>query len=358
MALMKSLLSLHNTLPTGDATVPEWIQVLPVGQFFGDDGRGPFVVNNAQQIIDASFNNRTKLPIDENHSTDVALKGEPTPARGWIVAMQAREDGIWARVEWTEEGKQLVGSRAYGFISPAIMHSDTKPYAVGRILRASLVNDPNFNMKSLHKKEIQMEAELIKLLGLDEKADKKSIMSTLRDKLNGGAASIKTVTAAAKALGLEDGADGEAVITSLNSRLAENQPAGDEGDKDQTIAALNDQVKSLNNTVSDLSKQLTGEVQTNAKARAERVIGKALDDLKIVPTLKDHYISRHMKNPKEVEDELKLMPSLHQGGIKDAPNIDTEEGQIAGADAEVCSLMGLDPEAFAKQAKVTGKEFS
>ncbi|MCD9150122.1 phage protease [Pseudophaeobacter sp. MA21411-1] len=30
-----------------------------------------------------------------------APKGLPAPARGWITATQARNDGIWGRVEWT-----------------------------------------------------------------------------------------------------------------------------------------------------------------------------------------------------------------------------------------------------------------
>jgi hypothetical protein len=36
-----------------------------------------------------------KMPIDENHATDLAApEGQPSPARGWIVALNARADSV------------------------------------------------------------------------------------------------------------------------------------------------------------------------------------------------------------------------------------------------------------------------
>ena len=348
---MKTALSLHNTLAvveTNETTIPEWVQLLPSGTFTGDDGRGPFVVENAEQIIAASFMHQTKLPLDENHSTDVAQRGEPTPACGWIVEMQSRSDGIWGRVEWNKSGLELLADRQYGFISPAIMHTASSPHKVSRILRASLVNEPNFKMKSLHKKEPSMEKELRELLDLDDKADAKSIMSTVRERLEAGAASAEALATAAKSLNLKEDATGDEVITSLNAKLVEEPAAS--GDETE-VAELRKEITSLN-------KKLTEVVSTNAKATAESVIDKAVSDLKIVPALRDHYVTRHMKDPAEVENELKLMPSLHAGGLGGRDVIETDEGSLNKSDAEVCSLMGLDQEAFAKQAKETGKVFS
>jgi transposase-like protein len=82
------------------------------------------------------------LPVDENHATDLAApKGEPSPARGWIVEMQQRLDGIWGRVEWTNAGRSMLAERVYRFISPAFAQ-DTKG-TVLRIVRAALTNIPN-----------------------------------------------------------------------------------------------------------------------------------------------------------------------------------------------------------------------
>jgi phage I-like protein len=70
------------------APVPEWVHLLPIGTFSGVDGRGPYTVPDPAAVIAASMAVR-RLPVDENHATDLAApKGEPSPARGWIVEMQ------------------------------------------------------------------------------------------------------------------------------------------------------------------------------------------------------------------------------------------------------------------------------
>src|SRR5690606_6682234 len=104
---------------------------------------------------------------DENHATDLAApRGEPAPARGWIVELQQRADGVWGRVEWTEEGGRLVSGRAYRGISPVIQH--LKNGEVTAILRASLVNRPNLRgLTALHQEnDMDLLAKLSAALGL------------------------------------------------------------------------------------------------------------------------------------------------------------------------------------------------
>lgn len=134
LALLQSM-----TLP--DDKVAEWVHLLPSGTIATVDGRGPYSVANAAEVIAASFLDRKKLPIDENHAIDLAApRGEASPARGYVVELQARTDGIWGRVDWTPTGKALMEDRAYVGISPAILH-DAKGQVL-RILSASLVNRP------------------------------------------------------------------------------------------------------------------------------------------------------------------------------------------------------------------------
>lgn len=125
------------------AAAPDFVHLLPAGLIRTRDGRGPFHLADPAAVIARSLpRGAPPLPLDENHATDLAMPiGAPAPARGWIVELQARADGVWGRVEWTDEGGALVARRAYRHISPAIRHD-----AQGRvthILRASLVNLPN-----------------------------------------------------------------------------------------------------------------------------------------------------------------------------------------------------------------------
>ena len=130
---------------------PEWLHLLPAGKALTRDGRGPYHVADAARLIAESMAAAgNKMVLCENHATDLsAPKGGAAPARGWIVDLQERADGIWGRVSWTEEGRRLVEDQAYRGVSPVISHASDG--AIVRILRASLVNQPNIlGLTSLH----------------------------------------------------------------------------------------------------------------------------------------------------------------------------------------------------------------
>ncbi len=59
-------------LPAGET--PEWIELIPAGEFAGRDGRGPYRLTDAAAVIEASQALRMDagLPIDYDHATDFA----------------------------------------------------------------------------------------------------------------------------------------------------------------------------------------------------------------------------------------------------------------------------------------------
>jgi hypothetical protein len=131
------------------AGAPQWIHLLPAGTIRTADKRGPYVVKSMHAIA-SKLAPGDKLPIDECHSTDLAVpNGGSAPARGWIIALEARADGLWGKVDWTPSGRELVADRAYRGISPVILHD--KSGNVLAILRASLTNTPNLQgLVTLH----------------------------------------------------------------------------------------------------------------------------------------------------------------------------------------------------------------
>jgi len=164
---------------TADGVAPGWLHIVPAGRFSGADGRGPYLLADAPALIAASMQ-AGKLPLDENHSTDLAApKGEPSPARGWLVQMESRADGIWARVEWTEEGRALVAGHAYRGISP-VFTTDEKG-TLTRILRAALTNNPNLtDLATLHNPENSMDLPRLRsLLGLPDTADEAAVSAAI-----------------------------------------------------------------------------------------------------------------------------------------------------------------------------------
>lgn len=127
-------------LAAAGPTAPTEIMVMPAGQVqtAATDPRGPWLCDPAA-VVAAS---RTERPmvIDFDHATDLAApRGEPAPAAGWITQLHARPDGVWATVEWTAAGAQVLADRQWRFLSPVFI---TEGRTVRRILRASLVNNP------------------------------------------------------------------------------------------------------------------------------------------------------------------------------------------------------------------------
>lgn len=121
-----------------------------------------------------------KLPIDENHAIDKAApEGRPSPARGWIVALESRADGIWDHVEWTKTGHQLLADKAYRGISPAL-RVEKSTGKVLAVVRASLVNAPNLTLTSLQTRSPNMNPERLReVLGLPADASDAAVLAAI-----------------------------------------------------------------------------------------------------------------------------------------------------------------------------------
>jgi phage I-like protein len=310
--------TLHSTL--AGAAPPEWVHLVPAGRFTGADGRGPYTLGDAQAVISASLPDGAKLPIDENHATDVAApKGGPSPARGWIVAMETRPDGIWGRVEWTEEGRRLVADHAYRGISPVFVHS--KSGDVQRILRAALTNTPNLeDLATLNSQGSTM--DLVKLraaLGLGADADEAAILAAAEQQRSAHASQA-------------------VALTSLQSQLAQMQTAAI---KPETVTALQSELATLK--------------ATQAKDRAVAFVDGAIKAGKPIAPLRDHYIARHSVDAEAVEKEVGALVSINAGGLDASgqpARHDTQDGDgLTEMESKICRNMGLDRKKFAEQLK-------
>src|SRR5580698_2847236 len=143
-------LGVTGTIISEYSSAPEWIELLPAGDFAGRDGRGPFRLSNPEAVIAATQGLRMDagLPIDYDHATDFAApSGRPAPAAGWIRAIEVRDGALWGEVEWTRHGASAVVTREYRYISPVFEYSEDGE--VQRLLRAALTNNPNLYLKAI-----------------------------------------------------------------------------------------------------------------------------------------------------------------------------------------------------------------
>ncbi|HEY8157100.1 MAG TPA: phage protease [Methylobacter sp.] len=133
-----------------ESQAEQWIHVMPSGEFSARDGRGPWAMHNAEAVIAASsaFAGKKPIPVDYDHQIDHAGKnGQPAPAAGWIKQLQARPDGLWGLVEWTEKASAHLDAKEYRYLSPVFNH--TPSGEVTRVLRAALTNNPALELTAL-----------------------------------------------------------------------------------------------------------------------------------------------------------------------------------------------------------------
>ncbi len=343
---------------TGDSDVPEWIHLLPGGSTIETgDARGPYNVDSADEIIAASFAQDDRLPVDENHATDLAApRGEPAPAHGWITAMEARSDGIWGRVEWTDSGRDLVASRAYRGISPVILHDKQK--AVHSILRASLVNKPNLRgMTTLHQQQdttMDWMKFLADILGLPETATEEEIKSALTAKMGETETmeADKDLTAMQSqlsqigvALGLADSADGAAILE------AATQAAQSDAAAPAEIVALQSEIATLTTTVNTLQE---GGARSAAETFVDAEIKRGRAGLKPV---RDRYIAMHIKDPAECKALIEALPVLGATPTTILPP-NTSGGTISlnAEQVSVARQLGISEADYIKQLELDQKE--
>ncbi|MCY1667860.1 phage protease [Rhizobium sp. SL86] len=321
---------------------PEWVHLIPAGVFSGSDGRGPYEVTSPAGVIAASILPGRKLPIDINHAIDhLAPEGKPTPAVAWIVALEAREDGIWGNVEWTPEGRWIWISKSYGYLSPVFVHTKDAPHQVIRLLRAAVTNNPNLTLTALHNhsQEAVMLEQLRKALGLPETATEAEVLAAVASAHQAQqerSAHTALIGKIVEAVDLPTGTSGDALVTALQSR--------------GKVTAAEAENAELKTTVTSLQSQLTTLISTHARDKAVSVVEEAVKAGKIVPALKDHMIARHMKDPAEVEKEIALLPSINAGGL--GGHREPEAGAALSAeDKQIAAMMGIDEKTFADRSK-------
>lgn len=322
----------------------EWLHLLPGGGVVEtEDSRGPYTVPSYDAVVTAFNAAGNPLVVDECHATDLAApKGGSAPARGWIVALESRGDGIWGKVEWNAAGRQLREDKAYRGISPAILHDKAK--RVLAIARASLINLPNLKgLTALHQEETTMDwkAMLIEALGLDADATDEAIKAAVTKKLGMGDEDVaeealqSALQAQAKpiatALGLQADASSDAIVTAIGQLKS--------GGSD-VVAALQSELTELGTKFVALQSERAGE-------KSAAVIDKAIREGRVgVKAQREHYLAMHQENPERAEAIINGLPKV--GGLalqsQDLPQRSAEE--LSDGDKAAIALMGVDPKAF------------
>lgn len=131
------LIEPFNAIPSHN----DWFRILPLGTF-ARFGRKVTITPQIVREMAAHFGQvpDTGIPVTRAHDDTAGKVGD-------VAEVKARQDGLWARIDWTAAGLRLLAERAFHYLSPEIVWGPTD--YDGRTVRnvltgLSLVNRPFF----------------------------------------------------------------------------------------------------------------------------------------------------------------------------------------------------------------------
>jgi phage I-like protein len=350
---------------------PQWVMLIPAGEFSGRDGRGPFRLADPARVIAATdaLGLTAGVPIDYDHATDFAApKGRPAPAAGWIRELAERDGALWGRVEWTPHGAKAITSREYRYISPVFQYSPDG--AVTRLLRAGLTNNPNLYLTAISARavagmgapgaEVQHGRRACTAAGA-ELGQGGEAMDTLLQQLCemlglGDDSSPEEVLAAVRALnesahgdedegGERDGAQGDDRDDDRDAGAMQAAGAGAGADPARYVA-----VAQFQRVLGELN-QLRVE---RARERAERAVDDAIKAGKLIPAQRQWAISYCQADFKGFGAFAARQPAAFGGAFESAaaatftppPPALAATAALTATETAICAQLGLSPEDY------------
>jgi phage I-like protein len=329
--LAASLVTAHAAdLPATAADHP-WVLLIPAGKFSGRDGRGPYDAGDKvklEQIAEMTrrYAGNTDILVDYEHQSIHALtNGQPAPAAGWIKEVQARDDGLYGRVEWTANAASAIKGREYRYLSPVYFH--TKDGDVLALQTVALTNVPNLDMieVSAHSvfnfqpptTEVPMK-RVLAALGLADGTGEDDVLTAVNSLLTSS-------TAIATAAGLSKDAKSEQVMTAVQSAFADRKKiaiaAGQPENAPVDVivgafaaahsASAADPTKYVPIAVfKEMAAKVDSLVTHKVENDAETAVAAAMRAGKITPAQKDWAISLHKANLTMFEEFVGKAPVL------------------------------------------------
>lgn len=312
--------------------------LLPLGQIDGRDG-SRFALPNPAAVVEAFARNGADLPVDYEHQADnpAAKASGPIPAAGWIKAMKATPEGVFARIDWTDRARDMIAAKEYRYISPVIVY-DKAACEVGRISGAGLVDRPNLQLQALNAQDITG----VPMLAEPDPAKPEPVKPD----------ASQAVAAMLDILGLTPEATATEVIEALLARVAK-QPAPTaaalqaQGGPEALALSIPDPARYVE--IAALNAALNGAAQARIKAKIEGAVREGF----ITPGMRKWATALYDQSEAMFDDVCeKSVPTfaylMRPAGIATA-HLDQETAHASDPVAlAVCEQLGLKPEALGR----------
>jgi phage I-like protein len=307
--------TLHRCAFAYPATEGE-VQLFPAGTFRTTDGRGPFTLtaNLASKLI-ASFNALSnEIAIDYEHQLMFArANGQPAPAAGWITALRfVGGTGLFAKVRWTERASAAIKAGEYRYISPVFgteKNGEIKPV----MFPAALTNHP----------------------AIDGMADAYAASQT-PNQPQAMEPNMDLLKKLAAMLGLPDTATEDEVMDKLKDKMSAAAPVAASVDHSQFVPVA---------AVQQLQAQLASLANSVQQTEVKSLVAASLASGKLPTALEPWALSQTPAALAQYLASAPVIPALN--GMQTASaNLPAQAQALNAGELEVCSRMGISPEAF------------
>jgi phage I-like protein len=298
-------------LPSSD-TPPEWVHLVPAGNFSGRDGRGPYELD-ADAVLSAFAGWGIDLVVDYDHQTLTAeKKAGPVPAAGWIKKLELREDGVWGQATWTETAAKALAAKEYRYLSPVFAY-DPDTGRVVSLSGAGLTNTPNLYLHAAASQGDPMSKELQERV--------------------------------AHKLGLAPTASAEEILAELDKKkdLLTAAQAAQSAAPDPTKYVPLDQHEAVSRKLAELE----GEVKAKAAADA---VSAAMSAGKIAPAMEGWAKDYAMADLEGFAKYVEAAPVIASSHSMKRPDGDGHS-ELSEDDRTAARLLGMSEEAFSQAKK-------
>ncbi len=385
---------------------PPRLRILPAGRVELRDSREAFEVRPADmaRLIEVFTGDGVDLVIDWEHRS---LSGERAPAAAWMKGLEAEPDGLYARVEWTPQGRADVESGSYRYHSP-VLRLDPETRRPLKLLHAGLTNTPAIKgLPELLAAKYGEEAEILvmKNYSSDERAqmakngqampdgsfpivDREDLKNAVQSagRAQDPAAAKKHIMARAKAMGMMDMMPADWTKKMEEGKPMMNRLLGLPGltvlkadaTEDEIIAALTvrlelaealpeiaqaaglaatataAQVKGAvlalkqgTEQFADLQREVTALKAESAQGKAQKLVDEALAAKKITPAQRDWALKYAADDPEGFKSFADKAPAILPSTELKVKTQDGK-GEVALTENELvmCRTLNITPEAF------------
>lgn len=141
-------IQLFNESGTGVA-IPDEIHIVPTGKWDHPVYGEMEITSDDIAEFHRNFKDGVRLDLRITAGHDNGMSGGELPAIGWFKELYDRGvNGLWAYVEWTDEGKKLLSDRAFKYFSPEFFQVYQDPETGEKrenvLVGGALTNSPYF----------------------------------------------------------------------------------------------------------------------------------------------------------------------------------------------------------------------